>query len=100
EIWLELCARDNGFHKVGDRMHKGMLVANDMAGRPPISDIRVVRFRNNDVAKSARLVGISRIVKAQSIHFLPIEAKRTAAAVDFKCELIFAAAGKARRFEI
>src|SRR4029077_189585 len=100
EIGLDPFASDNGFHKVGHRVHEGMLVANEMARRPPISHVWMVRFRNNNVPKSARLLRISCIVETQPVHFLKIEGNRTAAAVDFKSKLIFAATRKTRRFYI
>jgi len=50
----------NGFYKVGNGVHEGMFVADNVAGRPPISDIRVIRLSNHDFTKSARLLGISR----------------------------------------
>ena len=77
-----------------------MFVADNVTGRPPVSDIWMIRFRNEDFAKSALMLGIIGIVKMQHVHFLEIEGERTAAAVDFESELILAAAGEACGFQI
>src|SRR4051812_30029295 len=51
---LDRLALDHGIHEVGDGMNKGVLVADDMAGRPPLSDVRVnsARLRHQNIAEA------------------------------------------------
>ena len=70
EIGLDSFASDEGINKVGDGVHEGMFVADDVARRPPVFDIWMIRFRDDDVAKSPRMRGILGIIESQPIHLL------------------------------
>jgi len=61
EIGMDSFASDNGIYKVGDGVHEGMFVADDVARRPPVFDVGMAGFGNNNVAKSPRVLGVSRI---------------------------------------
>ena len=70
EIRLGSSASNDGINKVGDGMNEGMFVADDMARGPPVLDVGMARFRDDDVAKSVRVLGILGIIESQPIHLL------------------------------
>ena len=57
-------------NKVGDGVHEGMLVADDVARWPPVFDVGMARFGNDDVAKSARVFGVFGTIESQPVHLL------------------------------
>src|SRR5690349_5865265 len=100
KIRLGSSATNNRINKVGDDVNEGMFVTDNMAWRPPVLDIGMVWFGDDDVAKSACVRGIPGSIKSQSIHLLQIKRQRTATAIYFKAELILAARCKAGRFQV
>lgn len=70
EIRLGWFASNDGINKVGDGVSEGMFIADDVARRPPVFDVRMGWFRDDDVAKSARVFGILGIIESQAIHLL------------------------------
>lgn len=91
-----------GVHEVGDGVDEGMLVANAVAGRPPVSDVGldVVAFGDEDVAETAAVFGVVAVVVFQFVHVLEIEVEGAFIAVDFDFDMIFAAEGIAGGFEV
>jgi hypothetical protein len=45
--------------EIDDPMDEAVLVADDVAGRPPIRDVSMRRFGREDGAKALRMAGIS-----------------------------------------
>src|SRR2546423_6681783 len=68
EIRLGLSASNDGINKVGDGVNERMFVADNVARRPPVFDVGMARFRDDDVAKSPRVLGILGIIESQPIH--------------------------------
>jgi len=49
----------NSLEEIDDPVDEAVLVANDVAGRPPIRDVSMRRFGREDGAKALRMAGIS-----------------------------------------
>ena len=70
EIRLGSSASNDGFNKVGNGVNERVFVAEDVARGPPVFDVRMARFRDDDVAKSVRMFGILGIIESKAIHIL------------------------------
>jgi hypothetical protein len=73
ESWRDILSENYSFHEIGDGMHEGMFVADDVARRPPVLHVGMRWLRHDDVAEALPIFRVSRVVKFQQIHFFEIE---------------------------
>ena len=79
-----------GVHEIRDRVDEGMFIADAVARRPPVRDVRLdaVALRHEDVAETLPVFRIVAVVKFQPVHVLEIKVDRAFAAVDFEFDVI------------
>jgi hypothetical protein len=65
-------------------MHEGVLVTDDVPGRPPCADVFVGTLRHKNVAETATIGGITFRIELEPVHVLHVPGDRSLAAVDFK----------------
>jgi hypothetical protein len=68
-------ALDAGVHEIRDGVDERVLVADAVARRPPMADVRldVVALRHLDFAETAPVRRVVAVVKFQLVHVLEIE---------------------------
>ena len=64
---------DHRVNEIGNGVNEGMLVTDDVTGRPPLVDVGMSWFGCEDVAEAFSILWIARAVKFQAIHFFKIE---------------------------
>ena len=75
---MRVFSTDNCLYKIGDGVRESVLVTDDVAGRPPLVDVRVSWFGHKNVAKTLSIFRVAPVEKFQSIHFFEIEKQRAA----------------------
>ena len=50
-------------NELGKRMHKAVLVADDMPARPPSPDVGMTAFRDQDIAKTTPAIRVLRVIE-------------------------------------
>jgi hypothetical protein len=95
-------ALDAGVDEIGNGVDEGMLVADAMAGRPPVGHVglHAVAFGHKNFAEAAAVFGIVGVIKFQLVHVFKIKVKRAFLAVDFDFNMVFAAGGVFGGFKV
>src|SRR5438128_7798614 len=77
-------------------MCEGVLVADDVAGRPPCGDVRMRGIRRQDGAEAAVRAFFD--VQLKLVQAFEVEDQRAKATIDLEAQIILAARRKARCF--
>ena len=97
EGWLDGFSSHHGIDKVRQRVNEGMLVADDVSGRPPWLDVRMGGVGGED-RPEATVCSVF-LVEFEFIHPFEIECDAAATAVDLEAVVVLAARREAGRLD-
>ncbi len=102
ERGLDRFAADAGIYEIGNGMHKGVFITDDVTGRPPLADVGMdaAGLGHENIAKAFAVAGIGVVEELEAIHVFEVEAERALGAVDFDFDVVLAAQGEAGGFEV
>lgn len=99
EIRLDAAALGTCVEEVDRSVHEGVLVADDVPGRPPLADVVVAALSDEDVAETAAISRVALGVKLEPVHVLHVPGDGTLAAVDLEGVAVATPRRVARRLD-
>src|SRR5207249_2594928 len=96
EVGMHFRVGRNGVDEVIDRVNEGMLVANDVSGRPPGAEIGMRGLRAKNSFEAWFVGRIAAVAIFELIHALETKAERSFTPVDFPTVVVLMPGGQAR----
>src|SRR5207247_8442224 len=85
--------------EISDGVDEGVLVADDVPGRPPGADVRMNAFGDHEGLEALIGLFVRAVVLLQLVHALEVEREGPFTAINLEGVVISPAAGEARRLE-
>src|SRR3712207_6320009 len=85
--------------QVDDLVGEAVLVAEQVARRPPRGDVRVLGLGGEDPAEARGGAVVLPVVEVKDVHVLEVERQAAPRAVDLDADGVLAAVGEAGRLE-
>src|SRR5260370_24028366 len=89
----------DGVDKIRDSVNKCVLVSDHVPGRPPVPNVRMDRFSNQNRPEALGVIGIQAREKLEFIHAFEIESERAFATVDFERIMVLSSRCKSGRLK-